>query len=51
MSEIIVLKQPPVVFTKDKDWGKYIKLKPGAIIVLPEDAVLFDPPEEGEQDG
>ena len=45
MKEIIILDQAPVIFSKDlqHDWNK-IKLVPGAIIILPEDAVLYTPP-------
>lgn len=43
MGEIEIVYDAPVVFTKDKDWGKHVKLQPGAIVVLPEDAVLYVP--------
>lgn len=45
MSEIKVLIQPPFIFTKDSRWAENnYKVEPGAIIVLPEDAVLYEPP-------
>jgi hypothetical protein len=45
MSEIKVLETFPIVFTKDKTW-KPTSPKPGAIIVLPEDAILVLPVKE-----
>lgn len=48
MAEIPVLSRAPIIFTKDQTWIKEhaisIKLKEGAIILLPEDAVLYEPP-------
>lgn len=48
MREIIIMNQPPVIFTKDRKWldeeADHIKLEPGALICLPEDAVLYEPP-------
>ncbi len=48
MNEIIILNQPPVIFTKDEAWqstvAQRIELKPGAIILLPDDAILYEPP-------
>lgn len=43
MSEIIIMKQLPVVFTKDTTWGAKVTIKPGEIIMLPADAVLYEP--------
>lgn len=45
MDEIEVLYEAPVIFTKDTEWvTKHISAKPGAIILLPQDAVLYAPP-------
>ena len=45
--EIVILNEAPVIFTKDAEFvtrhQDQWKLKPGAIIVLPEDAVLYEP--------
>ncbi len=38
-------EKPPVIFTKDREWAtkaKGIDFIPGAIIVLPEDAILVE---------
>jgi hypothetical protein len=45
MSEIKIIDFMPVVLTKDVEfinqWAKTWKIKPGAIMVLPEDAILI----------
>lgn len=47
MKEITILKEAPVIFSKDEYWVKdiapNIKLEPGAIVLLPEDAILLTP--------
>lgn len=46
MKEIQILDGLPVIFTRDKEWVKQFArdaLRPGQIIVLPEDAVLASP--------
>ena len=46
--EITVLTESPVIFTKNKEWidmgAQDIRLQPGAIILLPEDAILLTLP-------
>jgi hypothetical protein len=44
--EIEILDKAPIILTKDKDWDSAIKMEPGAIIILPDDAVLVIPPKE-----
>jgi hypothetical protein len=44
---IEILFKAPVIFTKDTEWlerTNNIKIEEGAIILLPEDAVLYVPP-------
>ena len=45
MAEIPIINQLPIVFTKCADWGKDVKIEAGAIVHLPEDAVLVVLPE------
>ncbi len=41
MTELRILDETPVIMTKDKSFVQEIhKLEPGAIMLLPEDAVL-----------
>lgn len=40
MKDIEILYEFPVILTKDKDWRVKQVAKSGAIIILPEDAVL-----------
>lgn len=44
MEEIIILSKIPVVLTKQVGWKPMTPVKEGAIIVLPEDAILVIPP-------
>ena len=45
MKEIKIINDPPIIFTKDRVWLAQAKpeFKPGAIVVLPEDAILYVP--------
>lgn len=47
--EITVLYEAPIIFTKDVEWESDVVLKPGAIVRLPKDAVLYVPPVTIEQ--
>lgn len=53
MTKITILHEYPVVLTKDADWMNRTKptMKPGAIVILPADAVLVIPPENIEVKG
>lgn len=44
MKKIKVFKTPPAILTKDREWAVKNKavLKEGAVIILPEDAVLIE---------
>lgn len=45
MSDIEILNEYPVIFTKDRDWVESRPVvKPGSIVVLPDDAILCVPP-------
>lgn len=43
MKEITILYTPPIVLTKDKNWRPKPNKTKGAIIYLPDDAVLVVP--------
>lgn len=45
--QIRILTEYPAILTKDKEWANRYKprIEPGAIVILPEDAVLVLPPE------
>lgn len=50
MREIVILYTPPIVLTKDKNWKpKQDNKIAGAIIYLPDDAVLVVPPKIREK--
>lgn len=46
--EPTILFNAPVIFTKDANWlniwGKNARIEAGAIILLPDDAILYVPP-------
>ena len=42
--EIIILEEPPMIFTKDADFLERKDFRQGQIILLPEDAVLIKMP-------
>jgi len=48
MREILLLEKMPMILTKDKDayrLGKYTS-RQGLILILPEDAILVEAPDE-----
>lgn len=47
MQEITILPEPPMIFTKDKNWFESQKhfAKPGDVFLLPDDAVLVMAPQ------
>lgn len=45
MKEIEVMYEAPVIFTRDKSFlESLVSIQPGAIVLLPDDAVLYAPP-------
>lgn len=54
MSKVTIINEVPIIITKDQNWintwGSSVNMTPGAIIVLPHDAVLLILPKE-ETDG
>lgn len=46
MSEIKIIDFMPIIITKDKSWRPRVKVKPGAILYLPADAILLKPVEK-----
>ena len=45
MKDIEVMYEAPVIFTRDRDFVEsLVSIKPGAIVLLPDDAVLYAPP-------
>lgn len=47
MNQIRIIKGYPAILTKDATWMSITKprIVPGAVIILPEDAVLIMPPD------
>ena len=54
MKQIEIEERIPAILTKDHLWyslnASQIVLEPGAVILLPEDAILIYPPDKGKDD-